>query len=82
MVLAFCSGWYFQSLRDEAEQNKEIVREVKVNNEASASLENTTQEINSKTEILNQQLKVTYAQAGNRCLIPIDGLRILQQADR
>ena len=82
VLLVFNAGYQFRAMQDKATEAKEIKQEVKAGNEASTALETTTQAIQKQTDNLNQQLKVTYAEIGNRCPIPASGLRILKEASR
>ena len=80
--LVFYSGYHFRTLRYEAEKAKELTRQAEEAYKASANLENKVEQINTDTQKINQQLKMTYAENGNRCSIPASGLRLLKAANK
>lgn len=82
VILIFIAGYYLRILQESSAEIKKIKTDIKTNNEAAAEYEKTFAAISARTDYLNHQLKITYEEPGNRCTIPADGLRLIQQANR
>lgn len=81
MVCIFSAGWHLRSLAYLAQENHDIIKLNKRIQNADQSYNEAVTKDSRLTEKLNQKLKDTYAETGNRCIIPADGLRLIQQAN-
>lgn len=82
MVWIFSAGWHLRSLAYLAQENHDIIKLNKRIQNADQSYNEAVTKDSRLTDELNQKLKDTYAETGNRCAIPADGLRLIQQANR
>lgn len=82
MTMIFFCGWHLRGIQDIEKEQRAIIAQTEKADKIAVSYEDTVVQENRTTENLNQQLKVTYAETGNRCPIPADRLRLIQQANR
>jgi hypothetical protein len=82
IIIVFFCGCRFEALRIEAQQSKDIRRQVNNNNAIASDYEAVITGIEAERDNLNEILKVTYAEDSNHCPIPSGGMRALQQATR
>lgn len=80
-IVVFYCGYRLRGLQDSLKLYKESAKLAISANNLSSNFEKTRESIDIQTQNLNQKLKVIYADTGYRCLIPADGVLIINQAN-
>lgn len=82
IIVIFFSGWHLRGVSDKAKEVHAIAMQIKHNDEIDVDYNDSISTINKTTEKLNNQLMKTYEESNYDCVIPVSGVRILQQANR
>lgn len=79
-MVIFFYGWHLRGINDIAKQDSAIIAQTQKANEIATKYEQSVTKNNLENDKLNAKLKAIDEKPSYHCPVPIDGVRIINQA--